>query len=431
MTGETPGSSIVHHRIKALYLRHRALVHAYLSMTGGSAGRLVLSLAYFIAVANTLSIADFGLFATASAAGIMISRALAFGFMSPLYRVATVKPLLVGTYSAGFLVGALLSLPVIALICVGTFIALFSRDMSAGTFAAFMAAEIICWRGLETAVIVLNGLGRFGRGALLVVIATAIRTAAALLFALLQVNTLGAWSQFYLAANAISLVIALVLFYPRVRLRWQPRLYFRRWGDSVSVAGAEILFYIQSEFDKIAVLAIGGPAVSGIYAILMRLADLTALPVRSFNTLLVQRIMRTPDAIARWPVRLSIEFAVAAASFVAIAAMAVYLYVFPNGLGHNVSAAAPIVAMILLVPSFRNLIEYHSELLYATGRTVRRMANLLVAGVVKVGLLGMLLTTTTDVAEWAPSLNLIFLVLYLLSFGLTYTALSKPANRVI
>ncbi len=283
----------------------------------------------------------------------------------------------------------------------------------------------------STAVIVLNGLGRFGRGALLVVIATAIRTAAALLFALLQFKTLGAWSHFYLAANAISLVVAIVVFYPRVRLRWQPRLYFRRWADSVSVAGSEILFYIQSEFDKIAVLAIGGPAVSGIYAILMRLADLTALPVRSFNTLLVQRIMRTPDAIARWPVRLSIEFAVAVASFVGIAAMAGYLHLFPNGLGRNVSAAAPIVAMILLVPSFRNLIEYHSELLYATGRTVRRMANLLVAGVVKVALLALLLRTTTDVAAWAPSLNLIFLALYLLSFGLTYTALSKPASRVI
>lgn len=419
------------HRIKALYLRHQALIHAYLSMTGGSAGRLILSLAYFIAIANTLAISDFGLFATASAAGIMISRALAFGFMSPLYRVATVKPLLVGTYSAGFLVGALLSLPLIALICTGTYLALFARDMSAGTFAALMVAEIICWRGLETAVIVLNGLGRFGRGALLVVIATAIRTVAALLFALSEATTLAAWSQFYLAANAVSLLVALALFYPRVRLRWQPRLYVRRWADSVSVAGAEILFYVQSEFDKIVVLAIGGPAVSGIYAILMRLADLTALPVRSFNTLLVQRIMRTPDAIARWPVRLSIEFAVAAASFAAIAAMAIYLTIFPNGLGHNVSAAAPIVATILLVPSFRNLIEYHSELLYATGRTVRRMANLLVAGVVKAGLLSLLLTQTTDVAAWAPALNLIFLALYLLSFGLTYTALAKPANRVI
>jgi len=111
--------------------------------------------------------------------------------------------------------------------------------------------------------------------------------------------------------------------------------------------------------------------------------------------------------------------------------MAFYLWVFPDGLGRNVSAAAPIVAMIVLVPSFRNLIEYHSELLYATGRTVRRMLNLLIAGVVKVGLLVLLLQTTSDVATWAPALNGIFLVLYALSFGLTYSALRKPTDRVI
>ncbi|MEK1870042.1 MAG: lipopolysaccharide biosynthesis protein, partial [Ensifer adhaerens] len=360
------------HRIKALYLRHRALIHAYLSMTGGSAGRLVLSLVYFIAVANTLAIADFGLFATASAAGIMISRVLAFGFMSPLYRVATVKPLLVGTYSAGFLVGAVLSLPLIAISCAITFLALFSRDMAAGTFAAFMLAEILCWRGLETAVIVLNGLGRFGRGALLVVIGTAIRTAAALLLALLPWKTLEAWSYLYLLANALGLLVALLWFYPPVRLRWQPRLYFRRWADSVSVAGAEVLFYIQSEFDKIAVLAIGGPQVSGIYAIIMRLADLTALPVRSFNMLLVQKIMRTPGTISSWRTRLTIEALVATVSFMAITAMAIYLWIFPRGLGNNVAEAAPYLMAVLLVPSFRNLVEYHSELLYATGRTVRR-----------------------------------------------------------
>ena len=80
---------------------------------------------------------------------------------------------------------------------------------------------------------------------------------------------------------------------------------------------------------------------------------------------------------------------------------------------------------------FRNLIEYHSELLYATGRTVRRMLNLLIAGVVKVALLVLLLRTTTDVTAWAPSLNAIFFALYALSFVLTYTALRKPAERVI
>ncbi len=156
----------------------------------------------------------------------------------------------------------------------------------------------------------------------------------------------------YLVANAASLAIGIVLFYPRVRLRWQPRLYLRRWADSVTVAGAEVLFYVQSEFDKIVVLAVGGPAVSGLYAIMMRLADLTALPVRSFNTLLVQRIMRAPQTIASWRTRLLIEACVFTVSLAAIASMAIYLHIFPAGLGRNVAEASPYIALICSFPPF-------------------------------------------------------------------------------
>ncbi len=182
---------------KTLYARHSSVIHAYLSMTGGSAGRLVLSLVYFICIANGLSVAEFGLFATASAAGIMISRVLAFGFMSPLYRVATVKPRLVGTYTAGFVAGAVLSLPLIAILSLAIYYAVFARDMALGVFLALVAAEIICWRGLEVVAIVLNGLGRFGRAALLVVIGTGIRTAAALGFSFSHWASLETWSLFY------------------------------------------------------------------------------------------------------------------------------------------------------------------------------------------------------------------------------------------
>ncbi|WP_275788929.1 lipopolysaccharide biosynthesis protein [Pararhizobium gei] len=417
--------------IKTQYARHRSVISAYISMTSGSAGRLVLSLVYFVCVANGLSVAEFGLFATASAAGIMISRVLAFGFMSPLYRVATVKPLMIGTYSAGFLAGALLSLPLLVALSLAVYHAVFADDVALPVFLALMAAEILCWRGLEVVVIVLNGLGRFGRAALLVVIGTAMRTLAALAFSFAPSTTLETWAWCYLAANALSLFIAAVWFFPKVRLRWKPELYLRRWADSVSVAGAEVLFYVQSEFDKIAVLAIGGPQVSGIYAIIMRLADLTALPVRSFNMLLVQKIMRAPGTIKSWRTRLTIEAAISAASLIAIAAMAVYLAIFPRGLGNNVAEAAPYLAVVLLVPSFRNLVEYHSELLYATGRTVRRIVNLIAAGLIKVALLAAVFGASTDVAAWAPLLNGVYFALYCASFALTYTALrGEPARSI-
>ena len=55
---------------------------------------------------------------------------------------------------------------------------------------------------------------------------------------------------------------------------------------ALSVAGAEILFYLQMELDKLLVLGIGGPKLAGLYAIIMRLVDLTAIPMRTFNMML-------------------------------------------------------------------------------------------------------------------------------------------------
>ena len=90
-------------RIQVFLTSRRGVLRDYFTAISGSAGRLVFSLAYFVALANTLSIADFGLFATASAAGVMLSRILGFGFISALYRVATIRPRLIGTFTGGFI----------------------------------------------------------------------------------------------------------------------------------------------------------------------------------------------------------------------------------------------------------------------------------------------------------------------------------------
>ena len=101
--------------LAGLTRKHGALMRSYASTLGGSAGRLVISLLYFVSLANSLSMCDFGLFASASAAGIVLSRIISFGFVSPLYRIAAVKPLLLGTYYAGFLALRYCRCPVAAL----------------------------------------------------------------------------------------------------------------------------------------------------------------------------------------------------------------------------------------------------------------------------------------------------------------------------
>lgn len=402
-------------------------LRAYLSLVGGSAGRLILSLAYFVAVANTLSLGDFGLFATASSIGVVLSRVAAFGFVSPLYRIATVKPRLLGVYSAGLLAGALLSLPLVTAIALSIHVLLLAGQMPALAFAAILLAEIVLWRGTEIVIIVLNGLNRFAAGAMLLILGMALRAGAAVGFALFGNGTLDQWSLAYLTANGLALVAAVVWFFPRTRLRWRPELYLRRWVDAVSVGFAEVLFYLQSELDKTLVLAVGGAGTAGLYALVMRLVDLTALPVRAALTLLVQRLMRSRDLIRQTGNRVLIELAVAAVSTAGIAAMAVFLWLFPTALGENVAVAAPLVGLVLAVPAFRNLIEYHSELLYATGRTVLRAGLLGTLGVLKALLLGWIVAQATGASQWAVALNAAFLPLYAVSALLTYRWLGASA----
>lgn len=406
----------------------RRLLRDYFSAVSGSAGRLVFSLLYFVALANTLSIAEFGLFATASAAGVMLSRVLAFGFISTLYRVATVRPQLIGTFSAGFLIMAALSLPVLAAGSALTYAVFFAGEMSAGIFALIIVAEALLWRPFELVVIVNNGLGRFGRAALLVISGTMFRAGAAVAFMAMAVPSLQSWSWFYLAANALALLVALATSYPRQRLRLRFELYWRRLPDALYIAGAEVLFYLQMEFDKLIVLSAGGAKLAGLYAIIMRLVDLTAIPIRTFTMMLVQRLMKTPELLARTKVRAAIEVAVFVVSTASLAALALVLHFFPGALGSNVAEAAPLVMLALMVPGLRNLTEYQAELLFARGRTGMRAGILAIVGILKIGLLYVMLYRMNSTPELILSLNAVFLALYLVSAILTYTALRRPAK---
>ncbi|MDY8107946.1 lipopolysaccharide biosynthesis protein [Fulvimarina sp. 2208YS6-2-32] len=404
-------------------------VRDYASLVSGSLGRMILSLGYFVCVANGLTIGDFGLFATASATGVMLSRLCGFGFYSPLYRTATVRPRLIGTYTAGYVAASLASLPLVALVAAAFYLAVFAGEMGALAFALVLGAEIIGWRSLEIVIIVNNGLGRFGRGAILTIAGTAIKALAAIGFWLLSDGSLLTWAALYLGANIVSAIGAAVLCYPRQRLRFRPKLYLARWRDSVSVSGADVVFYLQSDLDKLLVLAFGGPAVAGIYAIIMRLVDLTALPVRSFNTLIVQKIMKTPAFIGSWKKRIGIEALIAAVSTGGMLALGGFLWVFPAALGANVADAAPLILLALFVPAFRNLVEYENELLYATGKTGIRVSLLAGLGVAKAGLLAVLLTHFEATRDWVLALNGCFAILWLGAAFVAYTALDWERRR--
>ncbi|TJW42541.1 MAG: lipopolysaccharide biosynthesis protein, partial [Mesorhizobium sp.] len=98
--------------------------------------------------------------------------------------------------------------------------------------------------------------------------------------------------------------------------------------------------------------------------------DLTAIPIRTFSMMLVQRMMRAPELLSRLSVKSGIEGGVFAVSTLALATLGIVLHFFPNALGSNVAEAAPLVALAICVPGLRNLVEYQAELLFARGQTL-------------------------------------------------------------
>jgi O-antigen/teichoic acid export membrane protein len=398
----------------------RKSIADYLKITSGVFGRLVISLVYFLIVANTLGVGDFGLFAAAAAIGLVLSRLLAFGFISPVYRVATVKPRLLGAYLGGLAGLAALSLPLIFGAALLVHAGFFAGRMALGVFFLVVAAEVFGARVMEFGVITLNGLSRFGASSRLVIAASALRTFAALVFWSLSARSLEAWAWLNLCAALAGAVLTLVWFMPRVRIRFRLALYPRRLRDSLSTAASELAFYAQGELDKVLVLTLAGDRAAGIYAIAMRLIDLTAIPIRSFNQLLVQRTMRERAGGVAASRQVAIEIAIAVVSTLGLAAIILLLWPDPGLLGGNIARAAPILLLMLLVPAFRNLVEFHGELLYAREMVMTRLLLLCGLTALKLGLMAALISGRPEISDWALPLTLVFAAVYAASTAVTY-----------
>ncbi len=406
----------------------RKSIADYFKITSGVLGRLAISLVYFLIVANALSVGDFGLFAAAAAVGLILSRLLAFGFISPVYRVATVKPRLLGAYWSGLALFTVLSLPVIGAAAAAIHHLLFVGKIEFAAFLAVIGAEVLGIRVMEFVAITLNGLSRFGPAARLVIIASSLRTVAAIAFLMSGLRSLDAWAAFNLASALAVAVVAILLYLPKFRWRLRLALYFRRLRDAVTTAASELAFYAQAELDKVVVLSVAGERAAGIYAIAMRLIDLTAIPVRSFSQMLVQKTMRERPGMVGLRRSALIEAGIATISVTSLAGFLVLLWPDPALLGGNVARAAPVLLPMLLIPAFRNLVEFHGELLYAREMVVSRLSLLCGLTAVKLALVAAITAGRGNIGDWALQLTIAFAVVYALSALVTYGRLRASAR---
>lgn len=407
----------------------RTQVLDYSALLSGQLGRLVFSVAYFIILARTLSLGDFGIFASCSAIGIVLSRLVGLGYISPLFRVATTKPTLIGAYTSGFLVACVVSLLPILATAALIYWGLYGSLILPMTFMLIVLAEVICWRGIEATIIVCNGLNRYSTGAVLGTGAVAMKALAALALYLNGIHSIEVWAMIYFGALFMVMLFGVAFLYPKQRLKWRPRAWLGRGRDALGVSAAETLFYLQSEMDKVLVLALGGEVVSGIYAIVMRLVDLTAVPLRALSTMLTQWIMRSRQSGQAARTGLKLDLIIGLSSIAGLLAIAGVLSFFPNILGENIALGASFLWMLILVPAFRNAIELHTELLYGHQFMAARVALLAYLGTLKAFLITLVFSQTSAFNEIALWLNLVFGGLYLASALVTYSRLNRKPRQ--
>jgi O-antigen/teichoic acid export membrane protein len=392
----------------------RRAVENYCKVLAGTSARLLLQAAYFFLLANTLSLAGMGVFASASAAGLMIASFSGLGFGSLAFRAAAGRPRLLGRYLGLFYGGLLLTTPIGLAASLPVYYWLFAGSLPA--FLIIIFVEAVVWRVVEVLAVTQNGMGRFTTGAFAITAASGIRAAGALAFALAGGGSVAHWTLFYLACNLLALATLLLVFHPPIRPRWDARLFRTRLRDGAMFTLSYFALNAQGQIDKLIVLSLADARFAGIYAISTRIMDFTALPFRSFYTLYTRRLFgegkRIKDALRR---TLKVEGAILGLTLLGFAGLAALLWRWPGLLGPNVAVAAQLFLLMLLVPAFRNLMEFHGELFFVYGRMGARALVALVLISLNAVALILLLSATADITMIGLMLNLVYGGLYLLS----------------
>lgn len=416
-------------RLREMLVRNvRTQFTDYLRVFAGTGVRLGLQAVYFFVLANTLSLHDMGVFASTSSTGIMIGCFSGFGFSSFAFRAAAHKRRALGGHLAVFYAAWLISLPLCLAASLPVFYLLFTTSLTLTAFLSIILVETATWRIVEMVHQVNNGLGRFGSASLVISLGTALRAAGAVVFVASGRHDVETWSIIYLLFNLAAMLLAIVCFQPRIKLRWRPSLFLGRFREAFMYAIAYSAFVSQNEIDKVVMLSLADQRTVGIYAIASRIIDFTSVPIRTFYVLYSRKLILEgrPRGIGR---SLGVEVMIATISTAAFAGLLGVLWMWPTVLGHNVASATPLLMISIAVPAFKNLLEYHSELFFAYQRMTIRAVLATSQVALKAGALALLLISFNGITQWGVWLNAIYIGLYVLSTAIVYRFIFGNENQ--
>jgi O-antigen/teichoic acid export membrane protein len=426
---DTPVVSRAPRLLATLTRAFRTQFSNYLQVFAGTGVRLGLQAVYFFILANTLSLRDMGVFASASSTGIMIGCFSGFGFSSLAFRAAAGKRRTLGGYLAVFYASWLIALPLCLAASLPVFYFLFTSSLSLAAFLLVILVETGLWRIVEMIHQVNNGLGRYASASLVISLGSALRTAGAVVFAASGQHDVETWALIYFAFNLIAMALAIAVYQPRIKLRWRNQIFFGRFRDALLYSVAYCASIAQNEIDKLVMLSLADQRTVGIYAISTRIIDFTSVPIRSFYVLYSRKLIIEGQQHNQAGRSLGVEMLIATISTAALAALLVTLSIWPDLLGPNVAVATQLFGVLLAVPAFKNLLEYHSELFFVYQHmTVRAVLATALVGL-KAAALAFLLIHFDNIVQWGIWLNVVYLGLYAFSAASVYGSIFAGKDR--
>jgi O-antigen/teichoic acid export membrane protein len=426
---DTPVASRASRLLAMLARTFRAQFANYLQVFAGTGVRLGLQAVYFFILANTLSLHDMGVFASTSSTGIMIGCFSGFGFASLAFRASAGKRRTLGGYLAVFYASWLFALPLCLAASLPVFYFLFTSSLSLTAFILVILVETGLWRIVEMIHQVNNGLARYASASLAISFGSALRTAGAIAFAWSGEHDVETWARFYFAFNLAAMALAIAVYQPRVKLRWRSEIFFGRVRDALLFSVAYCASIAQNEIDKLVMLALADQRTVGIYAISTRIIDFTSVPIRSFYVLYSRKLIIEGYRRSQLGRSLGVEMLIALISTAGLATLLVTLAIWPDLLGHNVAVATQLFGVLLAVPAFKNLLEYHSELFFVYQHmTIRAVLATVLVGM-KAAALALLLIHFDNIVAWGIWLNAVYFGLYVFSAASVYGAIFGARGR--
>ena len=415
--------------IRALVQRHRGTIAGYLQLMAGTFARLALQALYFFALVNALTLDQMGSFAAISATGLIVGAFSGLGFASFAFRAAAGRQRLLGRYLGTFYASLAVTLPLSLVAVTPVYLLLFRDALPFWGFAAIVVIESVVWRLVQVLQQINNGRGHYGRGAQLIALAMAARAAGAVGFALTGGGSLTHWATFYFIANLAALALVIALFHPKVTLRVNRRLFVKRFKDGMMYCTSYFAFSVQNQLDKLIVLSLADARLAGIYAIATRLLDFTAVPFRVFYVMFTRKLIREGRPGRILGRGLMVEAIIGVLTTAGFGMLIGVLALWPHLLGTNVAQATPFFAMMLLVPAFKCLIEFHGELFYVSQRMTPRAMLALVLVALNTGVLALLTRAHLPLGTFGLWLNVLYAALYLLSALSVYRTLTQWSRR--